>query len=1115
MHPVRAEHARRGSALAAAALAVAVAAFGGAAGGCAHEHVPVPEPTAIEQLRVRITKTRHAIKETQATIARSKGSPHLPELYVRLAELLSEEARYHNEVAYEREERKSAVIHAPQVRLLKEQAIATYRRAEKLYPDSALVPRILFNIGHEQRELGDFDGMVLTLEDLAARFPGSPLTDEALLVLGDYHFDKGDLERSAAAYERIVARPLSRVSGLAYYKLGWVWVNKSTCARALDGFEHALDASARWEARKAELAAAPGGAGVVAPDAPSTGQAIDVRREALVDLIYCYTQERDTAQALPYLRSHAADRYAYVAALRRMAERLSFMNQRDPGLEVARELVRLSASDADRLDDARLLYGFLRVVEGAPAPGLRASDVRLLVDTVVLEMQRPTRDQADRDKLEDEFEHMARDLLTTHQEAAQALPDEVARKRALGEVAGGYVVYLDAFQRSAARVEVTENLAETYALLGDDLSAGRRYLELADLAAEPAARKKALLSALGHLQRALEAEGPREQVGRVVARAALRRAGVELLGGELDASSKRTVELAVAYTFFDEGRYDEAIDLLSALTHEFPRTEEGDTAAFLALDAYEAAGDWDGLIVAGQRLLAPNGPLTDAARAKVQPAVARAEAKKLDELALEASGEGGADVSVLERFAERYQGTNLGERALVDAFVAARAVGDNDALQRLGGRLVQQYPDSEQTSGIISSLARNAVANLDYEQAIAAFEKAAATEASDSAMLLVTAAELKDQLGDAAGATEVFKQALARAKNANARAQVAEHLAAHLEATGAAPNQVVALLGPLAGEAGPDVLATLGLAQVELGQADEAEKTFQGVLDGRVASSVEAKARAQYGNAEAMASIIASYAPDGSVESLNELVTLIEVAQQGYLNAARQGSAFIAATALARLGKMAQGAAAKLASLPMPAALGPDEAAAVKAALGTRAQELRELAESARTTCAEQGFRLSWFGPVVRGCLKGELPASMRLQHDAIRPRRGGARGDVPALRAKLAESPQDPAVLESVGAGLLDAGDPHVARLVLARATAAGGGAKATNLLGIAEYGVGNTEAALEAFARAAEAGLAAGRENMQRVFTELGLSDAAATAGERYAGAKDGGGRLLGGGR
>lgn len=1091
----------------------ALAALAMLAAGCAHQHVPVPEPTAIEQLRVRITKSRHAIAETQATIVRSKGSPHLPELYVRLAELLSEEARYHNEVAYEREERKSAAIHAPQVRLLKEQAIATYRRAATLYPASRLVPRILFNIGHEQRELGDFDGMAQTLEDLAARFPQSPLTDEALLVLGDYHFDKGDLDRSAAAYERIVARPLSRVSGLAYYKLGWVWVNRSTCARALDGFEHALDASARWQAREAELTAAPGAeAEAAAPEA--SGQALDVRREALVDLVYCYTQERDTAQALPYLRSHAADRYAYVAALRRMAERLSFMNQRAPGLDVTRELVQLAASDADRLDDARLLYGFLRVVEGAPAPELRAADVRLLVDTVVLELQRPSRDQAERDALEDEFEHMARDLLTTHQEAAQALSDGAARARALGEVARGYVVYLDAFQRSAARVEITENLAETYALLGDELSAGRRYLDLADLAAEPAARNKALLSALGHLQRALEAEGPREQVGRVVARAALRRAGVELLGGQLDPASARTVKLAVAYTYFDEGRYDEAVDLLSAVTHEFPRSEEGDTAAFLALDAYEAAGDWDGLIVAGQRLLAPNGPLTDAARARVQPAVARAEAKKLDELALEASGEGGADVSVLERFAERYHGTSLGERALVDAFVAARAVGDSDALQRLGGQLVQQYPDSEQTSGIISSLARNAVANLDYEQAIAAFEKAAATEAADSAMLLVTAAELRDQLGDARGATDVFVQALGRAKNANARAQVAEHLAAHLEVTGAAPKEVVALLGPLAAGAGPDVLAALGLAQVELGEVDEAEKTFQGVLDGRVAASVEAKARAQYGNAEAMASVIAAYTPDGSVESLNELVTLIEVAQQGYLNAARQGSAFIAATALARLGKMAQGAAAKLGSVPMPASLGAEEAAAVKAALTSRAGELRELAESARATCGEQGFRLTWFGPVVRGCLKGELPASMRLQHDPIRARRAGARGDVAALRAKLAASPQDPAVLESVGGGLLDAGDPHIARLVLARAVAAGAGVKATNLLGIAEYGVGNIAGALEAFARAAEGGLAAGRENMQRVFTGLGLGGAAATAGERYAGAKDGGGRALGGG-
>src|SRR5690606_17149075 len=98
MHPVIAKGAPR-RALAAAALALAALV----GGGCAHEHVPVPEPTAIEQLRVRITKTRHAIRETQATIVRSKGSPHLPELYVRLAELLSEEARYHNEVAYERE----------------------------------------------------------------------------------------------------------------------------------------------------------------------------------------------------------------------------------------------------------------------------------------------------------------------------------------------------------------------------------------------------------------------------------------------------------------------------------------------------------------------------------------------------------------------------------------------------------------------------------------------------------------------------------------------------------------------------------------------------------------------------------------------------------------------------------------------------------------------------------------------------------------------------------------------------------------------------------------------------------------------------------------------------
>ncbi len=843
---------------------VAIGLMALALAGCASAPQQVADPPTIDKLRVRITKTRHAIRETREAIARSQGSPALPELHVRLAELLSEEARYHNQVAYEREDRKSRVIHAPQVRLLKLQAIDIYKQVLTRFPDTPLAPRVRFNIGHELRELGDFPQMVATLEGLVSAHPDSPLADEALLVLGDYHFDKAELDPAARFYAQITRRPLTRVTGLAHYKLAWVQVNKGSCRRALSGFEEAMKSAAAWDAHKAEVAAAGGGdprasatfgsgAGGGA-DAPSAGQAIDVRREALVDLVYCYTQERDPAKAVSWLRERSVDRYAYVHALRRMADRLAFMGQREAGLAVSRALLGLAPANPDRLDDARVLYAFLAGAEDDELALLvEARDIAMLTETVAHHVQRPGLTDELRAKILEEFERYARDLLTRGQERAQRLKQGPAKGAALAQIAAGYVIYLDAFRDAPEQLAILKNLAEVLGATGRDVEAGLRWFEIADLAVEPEPRKAALLEAVGHLQRALQREGAREQVGRVVARASLRRSGEALLAGPLTPEEARAVEFAVALTYADEGRYREAIDRFTALAYQFPGTDEADAAALSALDAYESNSDYDGLIVAGRRFVAEGSPLSPATIERIRPAIARAETRKLDELALTASGSEGGDLAALERFAERYQGTSLGERALINAFVAARAVGDSGSLQRLGARLVAEYPASEQASGVITSLARNAVASLDYDRAIEAFEQAAKTQAADSSALLTTAAALMAQLGDDAGAIRVLKQAQGLAKTPAARAAVGARLAARLEQSGASPAATAAALAPLGREGGPEVLATLGLAQVALGRVEDAEVSFDGVLGGSAESSPEAKARAHYGNAEAMA----------------------------------------------------------------------------------------------------------------------------------------------------------------------------------------------------------------------------------------------------------------------
>jgi hypothetical protein len=65
-------------------------------------------------------------------------------------------------------------------------------------------------------------------------------------------------------------------------------------------------------------------------------------------------------------------------------------------------------------------------------------------------------------------------------------------------------------------------------------------------------------------------------------------------------------------------------------------------------------------------------------------------------------------------------------------------------------------------------------------------------------------------------------------------------------------RRMVATLGPLAAEGGPEVQARLGLAEARLGKVDEAEQSLSGVL-GAAEAGAEAKARAHLGSAETLA----------------------------------------------------------------------------------------------------------------------------------------------------------------------------------------------------------------------------------------------------------------------
>ncbi|MEO1267981.1 MAG: hypothetical protein AAFX99_07780 [Myxococcota bacterium] len=373
----------------------------------------------------------------------------------------------------------------------------------------------------------------------------------------------------------------------------------------------------------------------------------------------------------------------------------------------------------------------------------------------------------------------------------------------------------------------------------------------------------------------------------------------------------------------------------------------------------------------------------------------------------------------------------------------------------------------------------------------------------------MAAGELQEQLGDFKGAQNSYLEAL-KAAEGPGRTEAMARLASVVEGSGNA-NTIVSTLGPLADSAPPELNARLGLAQLALGQREEAEQTLQRAMSADAAGG-DARARAEYGQAEVLLAVLQNYPQVSNLDQLEEFIALIEVVEESYLNAAQQATPAFAAASLARLAHASNLSAGRLRRLSLPGnELSADEKTQIQEAMKARAENLDNTAKQALEACANQAWQGRLFTPIVRQCLAGKSFKGGLIPTDRLQPRspKQPPQG-IDDLRQRLSKNPEDVEGLRELGIRFLDAGDPHVARLIFARAIQAGGGATEHNLLGIASAKAGDLSGAFEAFSQAASSGLEAGRQNLLKIMSEQGLNSAAAEVNKRYP-EGEAGGRLL----
>ncbi|MCP3162950.1 outer membrane protein assembly factor BamD [Myxococcus qinghaiensis] len=995
----------------------------------------------IAKLKRDIFKVDRAIGETEKLISKSRNAPYLPDLQFRLAELYVEKSRYvYYLQAESRPEGASGAIVSPETRLMKQKAVQMYYRLLREYPDFKDGDQVTFYLAHEQRELGQFDEMLKTLGDLTRKFPNSPLRLESEQILGDHFFDKADLVEAERHYQAILEAPPSPVHDLARYKMGWIRVNQAKHAEAVTFFEAA------------------------AASAPLPGQdvkkALNVKREALLDLVYSYTEAKPAKGALNYFEKLSDSRATYALALDKLGNRYFIKQQYEWAIPALRKLMEIQHDPELDLERGQKLYDALKASKGKVLP--EPEDLRILVRAAVQSKTDPELAEVDRKKQLVELEEMGRDLATQLHLAAQKKEE----KELYLSTAEAYEAYLSLFRPDQYVRPMMKNRAEALFSAKDYTRAARQFEELAryeakakDAKGEEEALYAALLAHFSTLK-------PEEALKRNAYEVADARQAMKLLGAEYVSRYPKSpnvldVKFNIARAFYEDGDYPKAAELFTAFALTHPQHKEATVAGNLALDSLRQVNDFKGLDETGKKFL--TSPLPGNFRAEVQKILTQSRAEALDELALQSAQETGDVIQGLVKVADENKNTDIGEKALYGAFTAAREKRDLQAERELGTKLSQDYPKSQYLSDVLLTLGRHAAEAAAFGEAATWFEQVGQKLGADIAGVdgWLAGARLRMALGEykeAARNLETAAEVSGARKSevlvllAEARLKAKDYPRAKLAADSALK------LNPRSAGAAA-VLAEVQAVTAPTASADALVATLTTAVQGPDGQTEEAAKGLWY-----LGEILYRGYKDLPADKVEEKVAALQSLEGIYTQAASLGYPEWAVASLWRLALAYGHIADVVESTPVPGGLSAAESQQFQAAVKEQVGPLKSRSEEAFKACLSRAESLDVFSAAVVGCRSRSEQAALPVPQPGA-PTQLAVLDDL----RKKAERTLSVESLEALGMAYLEARQFGVAQLTFGRVTELQDTkASAHSALGWALLNMGDAMGARAAYAKA-----------------------------------------------
>ncbi len=1036
----------------------------------------------LRQLELDLQSVEEAIEGTRTLIEQSMHRPYLPDLYMRLAELYVAKSRilYHRK-RLEDPSASRAVV-ALEANLLKSKAIDLYAKILEEFPEYGHPDKVLFFMAHEYREMGVFDKMLEAYTRLVERYPSSPYRFEAHLMIGDHHFDAMNLDKAEASYRTILEAPESHVHGMARYKMAWCRINRSRYAEAVELLE-SLVADPRYDEQKTEIDAY---------------KKMNLRREALMDLAYCYTEVRKPEEALDYFARLADSKPLYLAVLDKLGQRYFLKEDWASAGRVYAKILSLCRDTTRTPEVAEKLFACAQKARGLDKPD---ENVRLLVRTLAdIEYDWRIPDEA-KEKWRRDLELYARDMATRLHVEAKEKKDAVLA----GQAADAYKHYLAFFREGEFSRDLLHNQAEALFLAKRYFEAAETYAKLASGARpeEAGIRRDCLYGAIVAYQRALKEEEGLDDLKKLEARQALRQAGGLYLASYPGGEEAPEVAFNVAWVAYEQGDYGTALAGFKDFIRHYSHSREAKAAGHLILDIHKSLDNLEGLVADARSLLADPRIADPGFRKEVESILVASERRQLEELTVKVKDGVEGSESALAALGAQAKDTGLRETALYNVFVVSKQAGQIPKALETGRKLLEAFPRSEHRGDVESTLAHFCFEAADFAGAAAWSERAAqSVRAEEQAEHWMRAAKLFGWMGQTSASVSAYRKALALL-GAEKRLEAEKDLLERIEEAGDWQAAAAVSASLMAEEPGqPRWIVRHGNALLRQGKTAQAYGAFEKALalsgqrpPGPAAAGASAEDKAAFAEArfrlaerdlEAFRSIsLNSGALDNSV--VQKKMSALQALEAASLEVAQIASPRWTIASLDLAARANEELVSFLLATPFPEDLTLPQKQQYVQLLQEKVQPYRDKARQYRQAALEKAYDLGIFCPEVLACRSSlypgqPLPSIARGQ--ALSPSSGsGEARPAASIIESLYADPGNSALLLPLAFAHAADGKPGLASLVLLRLLEKNPReARAENLLGLLHLLQGRDAEAYGCFRRALEfdPGLAEARANL-----------------------------------